>query len=444
MVRVPSIGRLRLPRGLTRRWSARVRLQRLWWRRRWRAIAPGEVLFPESAHGMVAVGTLAAGGTARGPRIAILHATAGSGHRRAAQAIAEAIQRLDPTASVREVDTLVFASGFYRTAYAQGYDLLAARAPQLWGLLYRSWESAPMRRVAPGARLMDRLNLRRLARVVEREQPDAVVCTHFLPVEALGPMRARGALGVPLNCVITDFAAHPFWAIPNVDRWFVAGERAAEDLAGYGVPSARIDVTGIPVEPRFAQRIPRAQARERLGLDSDRALVLVMGGGSGVGPLAELAQRLAALPTRPQVVVVCGTNEALRVQIQALPAAAAGDIRALGFTHEVDVLLEACDVLVSKAGGLTCAEALVKGVPMVIFRPTPGQEVRNATVLEKAGAALHAPTVAAVEHEVGRLLVDDEERRRLHEGAVALARPDAATAIARAVLAEVAAARARG
>lgn len=425
---------MRIPRELAQRLRARLRTQRRFWRRRWRRTAQGPVLFPEVAGGMVAVGTLAGGGDARGPRIAILHATAGSGHRRAAQAIAAAIERLDPTATVREVDTLVFASRFYRTTYAKSYNVMASRAPKLWGLLYRSWESAPLRRAAQGPRLLDRLNLRRLARVVEHERPDAVVCTHFLPAEALAPLRRRGTLEMPLHGVITDFAAHPFWAVPDVDRWYVAGERAAADLAAEGVPRERIEVSGIPVDPRFAERIGRDEARRHFGLDPARPVALVMGGGHGVGPLAELAAVLAASPTRPQVVVVCGTNDALRATIDALPAARSGQVRALGFSHEIDLLLEASDVLVSKAGGLTCSEALVKGVPMVIFRPTPGQEERNTEILAAAGAAIEADTVEEVGTTVTRILADTPTRERMRAAAARLARPRAAEAIARQVL----------
>src|SRR5215831_2820767 len=107
MVRIPRLGRLRIPPGLTRRWRARLRVQRNWWRRRWRDSAQGEVLFPADGKGMVAVDTLSPGEGAglEGPRIAILHATAGSGHKRAAQALADAIGGLSPGATVREVDT---------------------------------------------------------------------------------------------------------------------------------------------------------------------------------------------------------------------------------------------------------------------------------------------------------------------------------------------------
>lgn len=439
MVRVPRIGRIRISPRLTQRWRARLRAQRRWWRTRWRAEAAGEVLFPPVGKGMVAVETLAGAEAGAGPRIAILHATAGSGHKRAAQALAEAIEELRPGATVREVDTLVFASRLYRDTYAASYNAMASRAPALWGALYRSWAAAPVNRSTAPVRLaMDRLNLRRLVRVVERENPEAVVCTHFLPVEALSPRRGRGRLRVPLYCVITDFTAHPFWVFPHVDRYFVASERVAAELAGHGVAPERIEVTGIPVDPRFGRTIGRDAARERFGVDPRRPMVLIMGGGSGVGPLAELAERVASLALEPQVMVVCGTNRRLRDEVDQLPLGRIGRIRTLGFIHEVDVLLEACDVAVSKAGGLTCSEALVKRTPLVIFRPMPGQEVSNAEYLEQGGAALHADSIEEVEATVGRWLADPAARERVREAAGRLARPNAARDIAQRVLSEIA------
>ena len=436
MVRVPRIKRLRIPARLTQRWRARLRAQRRWWRRRWRSSSGGEVLFPPAGKGMVAVETLAgAPDLASGRRIAILHATAGSGHKRAAQALASAFSVLSPGISVREVDTLVFASRLYRETYAASYNAMAARAPRLWGVLYRSWESARVNRgTAPVRLALDRLNLRRLVRVVERERPDAVVCTHFLPVESLSPVRGGGRCPAPLYCVITDFTAHPFWAFPHVDRYFVASARVADELAGHGVSPARIEVTGIPVDPRFAEEVGREAARARLGLDPERPVVLVMGGGAGVGPLAELAERIARLPGGPVAVVVCGTNQGLLGEVERLAAAFPGSIRALGFTGEVDVLLEACDVVVSKAGGLTCSEALIKRAPLVIFRPTPGQEVRNAEYLEAAGAALHADSIEDVDRAVHGWLSDAGARERVREIAGRLAAPQAAARIAQRVL----------
>lgn len=438
MVRIPSIPRiprLFLPRVNTN-WRARLRAQRAWWRRRLRAIAAAgdhEVLFPAEGGGVVAVETLARG---VGPRIAILHATAGSGHKSAAIALARAIGALRPDATVREVDTLVFASRFYRTTYAQGYNAMAQRAPKLWGALYDLWGQQRVNRSAgPAREALDRLALRSLVRVVERERPDAVVCTHFLPVEALSPRRGQGRMRVPLYVVITDFTAHPLWAYPHVDRYFVASETVAEELHVHGVPLDRIAVTGIPVDPRFATMIGHSVACARFGLDPRQPVVLVMGGGSGVGPMAELATRLASLAVRPQVLVVCGTNARMQQQVRALSAGFEGRVHALGFTHEVDALLEAADVVVSKAGGLTCSEALIKRTPLVVFRPTPGQEVRNAQFLESGGAAVHADSIDTVATTVARWLADPAARERVRENAAHMARPQAAEAIARHVLA---------
>jgi len=434
------IGRLRISTQLTRGWRTRLRAQRRWWRQR-RRRDPGDVLFPAAGEGMVAVRALGGPESPSGhPRIAIMHATAGSGHKSAAQSLAAAISAIRPGAAVREVDTLVFASRLYRSTYAASYNAMAARAPRLWGALYRSWAVAPVNKgTAPMRLAVDRLNLRRLVRVAEREHPDAIVCTHFLPVEALSPRRGRGSLRVPLFCVITDFTAHPIWAFPHVDRYFVASDEVATELATHGVAREHIEVTGIPVDPRFATRIGRAAARRRVGLAADRPVVLLMGGGSGVGPLGELALRLADLDARPQVVVVCGTNTRLAGRLETLVEArkargAVADVTVLGFTREVDVWLEASDLLVGKAGGLTCSEALVKGTPLVIFKPTPGQEVRNADYLERHGAALHADTVDEVEVTVEDWLGDVQELERRRAAALALGRPHAAETIARQVL----------
>jgi len=441
MVKIPRIGRIRLPRLDGGNWRARLRAQRRWWRNRLRILAGDhEVLFPAEGGGVVAIETLT-GESADGPRIAILHATAGSGHKSAALALASAIGSLAPGARVREVDTLVFASRFYRSTYSQGYNAMAQRAPQLWGALYHLWAQQRVHRAAgPTREAFDRLALRSLVRVVEREHPDAVVCTHFLPVEALSPRRGQGRLRVPLYVVITDFTAHPMWAYPHVDRYFVASDDVADELHGHGVPRERIEVAGIPVDPRFARTIGRDAARARFRLERDQPVVLVMGGGSGVGPMGELARRLAQLPSRPQLVVACGTNRRLLADIEALGEQHAGRVHAVGFTNEVDVLLE---VVVSKAGGLTCAEALIKRTPLVVFRPTPGQEVRNAQYLEGGGAAVHADSVENVAATVERWLSDPKTRERVRENAGRLARPLAAETIARRVLAALPTAVAR-
>jgi processive 1,2-diacylglycerol beta-glucosyltransferase len=375
-------------------------------------------------------------GRAAEPRILILHATAGSGHKRAAQALEHAFQSLAPGAHVRAVDTLHFSSRFFQRNYSPAYNTLVGRVPRVWGLLYKSLEHPRVHRsTTPVRHALDRLNVRQLVAWIERERPTAVVCTHFLPLESLAPRRRGGKLPGPLYCVITDFTAHPFWAIDGIDDTFVATAAVREELTDWGVPWERIHVSGIPIDPRFASgRLDTARAREQFQLAPDRPTVLVMGGGNGVGPLANLAEMLLQLPMEPQLLVVCGRNARLRMRMRAVADLAPGRVRALGYTDQVPALLSAADVIVTKAGGLTCSESLAMGTPMVVFRPTPGQEERNSTALSVAGAAIRARTMEQVAGAVQRILARPALAASMRESGRLLARPHAAEDIARHVL----------
>jgi processive 1,2-diacylglycerol beta-glucosyltransferase len=368
-------------------------------------------------------------------RILILHATAGAGHRRAAEALEQAFRAVDPTSRVHALNTLAFASRFFQRTYAQAYDTMVKRAPKVWGLLYWGSEREPFHRSTVRARVrLDRFHLRRLERAIERFRPAAVVCTHFLPLEGLAPRAARGRLGAPLYCVITDFGAHPFWVYDGTTGYFVATDEVKEELSDWGVRASAVEVTGIPVDLKFARLVPQPEARAALGLEPDRPVVLVMGGGNGVGPLHGLAEGLLGLPSAPQVVVLCGRNEALRHRLGDLERAAPGRIRAVGYTDDVDRWLAAADVNVTKAGGLTCSESLARQVPLVIYRPTPGQEERNSRALTGAGAALRARAPQEVFELAERILARSSLARAMRQACEALGRPAAALDIARHVL----------
>jgi processive 1,2-diacylglycerol beta-glucosyltransferase len=371
-------------------------------------------------------------------RILILHAKAGAGHKRAAEALEQAFRSVGPSNRVHALDTLSFASPLFQRTYAQTYDAMVKRAPPLWRLLYWSTERPPVHRGTSRARVsLDRLNLRRLVHAIRRFRPAAVVCTHFLPLEALAPLAANGRLGAPLYCVITDFGAHPFWVYDGITGYFVATEAVREELAEWGVSWESIHVTGIPIDPKFGTRQPKEAARAALGLDPKSPVALVMGGGNGVGPLHGLAERLLGIPSKPQIVVIAGRNEALRRRLGDLDHMAPGRVKVLGFTNEVDRWLDAADVNVTKAGGLTCSESLAKQVPLVIFRPTPGQEERNSEALTTAGAALRARTIEQVAESVERVLSHPSLARTMRRACEELGRPEAAAMIATEVLEEV-------
>jgi processive 1,2-diacylglycerol beta-glucosyltransferase len=370
-------------------------------------------------------------------RILILHAKAGAGHKRAAESLEKAFRTVDPETRVHALDTMAFASRLFQRTYAQTYDTMVQRIPRFWGWLYWGLERRGVHKgTAPARMQVDRLNLRRLVKAVRRFKPAALVCTHFLPMSALSVLARKGELGAPLYCVVTDFGAHPFWVFKGVTRYFVASPEGREDLAEWGVPWESVSVSGIPVDPRFSRRAPQREARLALDLDASRPMALVMGGGNGVGPLYEMAEGILRLPSQPQVAVIAGHNEKMLERLRELEVRHPGRMRAIGYTNEVDRWLDAADVNVTKAGGLTCSESLAKEVPMVIFRPTPGQEDRNSQALTTVGAALRARTLPQVSEAVDRILADDELRESMHRACRFLGKPDAGAAIARRILEE--------
>jgi len=234
--------------------------------------------------------------------------------------------------------------------------------------------------------------------------------------------------------VITDFHFHAFWITRAFDWYFVAQEEDKIHMEALGLPGDHIEVTGIPVEPEFEEPVDRAAVLLRHGLRPDRPTLLVAGGTLGLSPAKAVVRRLLALDVDFQAIVVCGKNAKLQEQVTHLVRNRKDDFRVFGYTSEMPDFLGAATILLSKPGGMTTAEALARGLPMVILDPIGGQEERNADVLLEAGAAVKCTEVTLIAHKLKKLLENPERIRAMSENARALGRPSAARDIARLVL----------
>jgi processive 1,2-diacylglycerol beta-glucosyltransferase len=360
-------------------------------------------------------------------RILVLSASGGAGHLRAAEAVERAVALEDPRAVVRHLDVLTLAGSAFRDAYSRGYLALVNRAPAVWAYLYERLDRPARRHPLPLRRLLNRWNTRRLRREVRDFAADTVVCTHFLPAEVLAHERRRGRLGSRLGVVVTDVDVHRLWIHSGADRYFVAREEAAALLVAVGFDAGSVEVTGIPVDPRFATPLDRPALRRERGLP-DGPVVLLLGGGFGVGPIQQMAVRLEAAKRPARIVVVAGRNERLR---RSLTEAAGPRTTVLGFTTEIDEWMAVADLLVTKPGGLTTAEALARGLPMVLVNPIPGQEQRNSDALLESGAAVRVGSLEVLPWKVDAVLGDQERLAALRAAAARISMPDAAARVAR-------------
>jgi processive 1,2-diacylglycerol beta-glucosyltransferase len=358
-------------------------------------------------------------------RLLILSVRAGAGHTRVAEALEEAARSRWPSAHVCHVDVLDFTGGFYREGYVRSYLEMVNRAPELWGYLYRASDH----RERPGfqakfVRLFDRLEFARFRRFAREFRPDAVLSTHFLAAQVFAPYRRRGQDHFPLALVVTDFDVHAFWVQSTADRFFVATGELAARLAEQGIPAANVSVTGIPIRAAFSRRRSRARERARLGLSSDRPVVLVMGGGAAVGSLGETVSRVLARG-RMQVLAVAGSNEKALKALRRIRTPRGSVLRAFGLVEDVASLMAAADLFVGKSGGSTTAECLAMGLPMIVCDPIPGQEERNCDFLLEAGAGVKAYGPASLSYKLDALLTDRARLRRMKAAGLRAARPHA-------------------
>jgi processive 1,2-diacylglycerol beta-glucosyltransferase len=364
-------------------------------------------------------------------KLLILSVSAGAGHVRAAQAIEAAAKAAASPFDVTHLDLLSIAPAEFRKFYGAQYLKLVEKLPQLWSYLY-SKSDRPSRDSLFGdfKRAVEKLNLRKLDGEIARIRPDVILCTHFLPAELLSRQRAKLKAGAnsapPLWVQVTDFDVHALWVHHHVDRYCVASDEVAFRLADRGVPARKVNVTGIPVMPRFAAPLDRVTCAREIGLDPAKFTVLMMAGGGGVGALDELAERVLREPAELQLVALAGRNDTLLARLRAVAKKNPGRLFPLGFTTTVERIMTASDLVITKPGGLSTSECLAKGKPMLLVSPIPGQEERNADYLLEAGAAIKAVDAATLAFKLRLLLGEPGRLARMSAASQSLGTPDAA------------------
>jgi len=252
-------------------------------------------------------------------RVLIATVTAGGGHLAAAAALDEAWKSCRPDDVVQKIDLLDFCSRLHRKIYSDGYVKLVERAPEIWGLMFKTTDNPKAARrlnriknVLPGNSRL------RVTRHVRHFNPDIVLCTHYLPLEMLGRLRNKTGLAKPMTVsVVTDFEAHAFWMDPCVDVYCVAAEETRVRLIARGAPAESVIATGIPIAARFASQPDPKTVRKAKGLRDDLPVLLVLSGGFGMGPVAEILSALDRVARPFQTVVVAGRNEDLRRELAA-------------------------------------------------------------------------------------------------------------------------------
>lgn len=354
-------------------------------------------------------------------KILIIYATAGAGHRKAAEALYHGLshRNFSSPADVVLIDALDYTSRLYKRLYSGTYTFIISYIPWLWGLLFLILD-VPW--LVPFVRLSRRahnaLNASALAGYFKEEKFDYIFSTHFFPNEVASYLKRKGKIDSKIISIVTDFDVHSIWLSQGIDYYAVACEWTRQKIECMGVPGDNVIVTGIPTDGKFSVHADRKKLKQRLGLKQGVFTVLVATGSFGIGPIEEIVQALPGL----QVLVVCGHNQALYKRLSRRKYALA---TIYGLVDNMDELMAVSDVMITKPGGLSISEALVSGLPLIFFNAIPGQETNNVKVLKEQGVGLSGLPVGEMARVLRRFQSFPEELRAVREKIRPLSKPSA-------------------
>lgn len=361
-------------------------------------------------------------------RIFILTLSVGTGHVRAAEVLQRALYDCIDPVEVHLLDVLKVARSWFLMAYVRPYWWMLRRAPRVWRWLFERRQKKLHHATAP--HWVFRRGCKKVLEELKTYAPHLVVANEIGAVEIAALGKREGWFHAPILAVQTDFQAEPPWAQREVDVYCVGSEEARSQLVNWGTSPNRILVCGIPVDPVFALPQDRSELRRALGLDAHRPVVLVMGGGMGPAPLDVIVERLELCRFPLQVLVVAGHDGVIKQTLEQLRGKLTLDLHVFGWTDTIPELMAAADLLITKPGGLTTAEALAAGLPMIVTHPIPGPEERHVRYLVQQGVAVQARTLEEIPQAVTQMLSKPETLAEMSRRQKDLARPDSAHAIA--------------
>ena len=363
--------------------------------------------------------------------ILFLYATEHSGHKRAAEAIRKSISNFNPGIETSGV-------GFFTQHYPilgpflfRLYVDLMQSVPNFWDYLYNSDDVASLTEELRS--FFHSFNVSKLNKTLEKNKPDVIVCTQAIPASFIAAEKAKGTIKAPLISVITDFVANPYWPSHDVDCYCVPTEEIKDQLVQRDINEKRIVVTGIPIDNSFIGKIPKDEARMKLGLNPFIPTVLLMGGNHGLGQIANAVKKLAKQKNNLQIIVIAGYNRQLYRQLKKTHSKNR-NVKVLSHVKNISRLMDAADILISKPGGLTSSEAMAKLLPMILLSPLPGQEQRNAAYLKRNGVAERCENIRQLPSIVENLLAREDRIKKIQRNALKISHPYASNFVAEQVL----------
>ncbi len=365
----------------------------------------------------------------------LLTCSMGQGHNSAAAAVREALMRRGATCEI--VDALTFLGEGVSSVIESAFVNIAVKTPRAFGFMYAAGEFVSSEKRKSPVYFANALYAENLHRYLLENDFDAAICPHLFPAEALTFLKRKQRLKLKTYFVSTDYTCIPFLEETDPDCIFTPSADLAPCFVSRGIPAALLSPVGIPVLEKYAASMPKSDARALTDLPNDLPVFLVMTGGEGCGDALTLTRKLLERQKNAdcRVVILVGRNTALGDSIRARCGSDVR-VRVVPFTEQVAAYLDACDVLLTKPGGISSTEAAVKNVPMIHTSPIPGCETFNAQFFAERGMSVLAPNEGSAADNAIRLATDEKARLRMLEAQKQYALPLAAENVAARILSD--------
>ncbi|MCM8797354.1 MAG: hypothetical protein NC923_05725 [Candidatus Omnitrophica bacterium] len=365
-------------------------------------------------------------------RIILMYISEVSGHHSATIAIEKALKIISPQSEILNINAFNYTNPISEKVINRIYMEVIKHTPKLWDYLYDNPKI--VKRVEKIKDTIHKFNSPKLKNLFEHFKPDVVVCTQAFPCGMVADYKKTYNSTLPLIGVLTDYVPHSYWIYETVNYYITPAEDVSLRLIKKGVSAEKIKALGIPFAPEFNQTHDKYHLRERFKLSLDKPVVLIMGGGQGLGPIKTIVKSLEASRYDIEEIIVTAANKKLYRSLKRKINKYKKKIILFGYVNNVNELMDVSDIIITKPGGVTTAEVLSKGLPMVIVKPLPGQEMHNTDYLTDKGAAIRVNDPKDTYLVIEDLLNKPRKLKTMRECSRYLAKPNSAMEIARFIL----------
>lgn len=367
-------------------------------------------------------------------RVLILYAGKG-GHYLASVAIENALKKLGEEIETLNVDYLSYINPTVKRIIKQSYIGIVKNTPAIWNYLYDNQKIIKFTNKIVES--VNKRNARKLFSLLLDFDPDAVVCTQAVPCALIASYKKRFSLEFMLFGVLTDFAPHSYWLHEGIDYFIVPSDDIYKKMSLKGVPEDKIMPFGIPIDLKFSEIVDKDILYNELGFSKSAPVILIMGGSLGLEPIKSAVKSALKSKLNIQLLIVAGTNKKLYNWAKKIKFPNNQKARIFTFTEKINKLMSISSAIITKAGGITIAEALSKQLPIIISKPLPGQERMNTRFLLKEGLAFKANSNKHLVVILKDILENEDKLKKIKDKYKNYSKPDAALKIANLILSNI-------